>query len=202
MMYTDMKNQIRSFDLTDLVEFSDVNNNLSFYITMGEEFHSVLKPVVLTSIHAAQVKPGPGKPATEILISKLFDSDKPHTRQTLIEFLSLPPLTSLQLEWHNYFTRRQINHHNSIRSITLQFYAEKIMRWHILHSHIPPCNLSFEQATYPWYSNKLSFHPFSKRWLCSDLSNFRPIWNLHTVGKILECLTVKHLFLHISVSPS
>ena len=36
----------------------------------------------------------------------------------------------------------------------------------------------------------------------SELSNFRPISNLNTIGKILERLALARLFPHISISPS
>ena len=36
----------------------------------------------------------------------------------------------------------------------------------------------------------------------SELSNFRPISNLNTIGKMLEHLALAHLFPHISISPS
>ena len=72
----------------------------------------------------------------------------------------------------------------------------------ILISHL--ANLSFTQATFPSKFKIALISPLLKKpgLPKSELSNFRPISNLNTIGKILERLALARLFPHISISPS
>ena len=72
----------------------------------------------------------------------------------------------------------------------------------ILISHL--ANLSSTQATFPLKFKLALISPLLKKpgLPKSDLSNFRPISNLNTIGKILERLALARLFPHISISPS
>ena len=72
----------------------------------------------------------------------------------------------------------------------------------ILISHL--ANLSFTQATFPSKFKLALISPLLKKpgLPKSELSNFRPISNLNTIGKMLERLALARLFPHISVSPS
>ena len=72
----------------------------------------------------------------------------------------------------------------------------------ILISHL--ANLSFTQAALPSKFKLALISPLLKQpgLPKSDLSNFRSIPNLNTIGKILERLTLARLFPHISISPS
>ena len=72
----------------------------------------------------------------------------------------------------------------------------------ILISHL--ANLSFTQATFPSKFKLALISPLLKKpgLSKSELSNFRPISNLNTIGKILERLALARLFPHISISPS
>ena len=72
----------------------------------------------------------------------------------------------------------------------------------ILISHL--ANLSFTQATFPSKFKLALISPLLKKpgLLKSELSNFRPISNLNTIGKILERMALARLFPHISISPS
>ena len=72
----------------------------------------------------------------------------------------------------------------------------------ILISHL--ANLSFTQATFPSKFKLALISPLLKKPGSpkSELSNFRPISNLNTIGKILERLALARLFPHISISPS
>ena len=72
----------------------------------------------------------------------------------------------------------------------------------LLISHL--ANLSFSQATFPTNFKLALISPLLKKpgLSKSDPSNFRPISNLHTIGKIFERLALARLFPHVSVSPS
>ena len=72
----------------------------------------------------------------------------------------------------------------------------------ILISHL--ANLSFTQATFPSKFKLALISPLLKKpgLPKSELSHFRPISNLNTIGKILERLALARLFPHISISPS
>ena len=72
----------------------------------------------------------------------------------------------------------------------------------ILISHL--ANLSFDQAAFPSKFKHALITPLLKKpgLSKSDPSNFRPISNLNTIGKILECLALARLLPHLSISPS
>ena len=72
----------------------------------------------------------------------------------------------------------------------------------ILISHL--ANLSFTQATFPSKFKLALISPLLKKpgLPKSDLTNFRPISNLSTIGKILERLALSRFFPHILKSPS
>ena len=72
----------------------------------------------------------------------------------------------------------------------------------ILISHL--VNLSFTQAAFPSKFKLALISPLLKKpgLPKSELSNFRPISNLNTIGKILERLALARLFPHISIFPS
>ena len=72
----------------------------------------------------------------------------------------------------------------------------------IIISHL--ANLSFTQATFPSKFKLALISPLLKKpgLPKSELSNFRPISNLNTIGKMLECLALARLFPHISIFPS
>ena len=69
-------------------------------------------------------------------------------------------------------------------------------------SHL--ANLSFSQATFPTNFKRTLITPLLRNpdLSKSDLSDFRPISNLNTIGKILERLALARIFPHVSVSPS
>ena len=72
----------------------------------------------------------------------------------------------------------------------------------IIISHL--ANLSFTQATFPSKFKLALISPLLKKpgLPKSELSNFQPISNLNTIGKMLERLALARLFPHISISPS
>ena len=72
----------------------------------------------------------------------------------------------------------------------------------ILISHL--ANLSFDQGAFPSKFKHALITPLLKKpgLSKSDTSNFRPISNLNTIGKILERLALARLLPHLSVSPS
>ena len=65
-------------------------------------------------------------------------------------------------------------------------------------------NLSFDQAAFPSKFKHALITPLLKKpgLSKSDPSNFRPISNLNTIGKILERLALARLLPHLSISPS
>ena len=71
-----------------------------------------------------------------------------------------------------------------------------------LISHL--ANLSFTEATFPTKFKLALITPLLKKpgLPKSELSNFRPISNLNTIGKILERLALARLFPYVSMSPS
>ena len=72
----------------------------------------------------------------------------------------------------------------------------------ILISHL--ANLSFDQGAFPSKFKRAHITPLLKKpgLSKSDPSNFRPISNLNTIGKILERLALARLFPHFSIFPS
>ena len=72
----------------------------------------------------------------------------------------------------------------------------------ILISHL--ANLSFDQGAFPSKFKHALITPLLKKpgLSKSDPSNFRPISNLNTIGKILERLALARLLPHLSNSPS
>ena len=72
----------------------------------------------------------------------------------------------------------------------------------ILISHL--ANLSFDQGAFPSKFKHALITPLLKKpgLSKSDPSNFRPISNLNTIGKILERLALARLLPHLSISPS
>ena len=72
----------------------------------------------------------------------------------------------------------------------------------ILISHL--ANLSFDQGAFPSKFKHALITPLLKKLGLSKSypSNFRPISNLNTIGKILERLALARLLPHLSISPS
>ena len=72
----------------------------------------------------------------------------------------------------------------------------------ILIAHL--ANLSFSQGVFPSKFKLAQISPLLKKpgLSKSDPSNFRPISNLNTIGKILERLALARLLPHLSISPS
>jgi hypothetical protein len=178
---------------------------------------STIKSILHSSAPAEQLSPAVSKPLADSLASffhekinslklsissKLgrppspFDFDKSHTGQVLTEFMPVTPTEVAQL----------LNSMSN-KSSPLDYIATSLLKscagvFSILISHL--ANLSFEQATFPSKFKHALITPLLKKpgLSRSDPSNFRPISNLNTIGKILERLALKRLFPHISLSPS
>ena len=78
------------------------------------------------------------------------------------------------------------------------------MHRYFLSPHLQSWNQSFSQATFPISFKLALISPLLKKpgLSKSDPSNFRPISNLNTIGKILERLVLARFFPHVSLSPS
>ena len=178
---------------------------------------TTIKSILHSSTPAEQLSPAVSKPLADSLASffrekiislklsistKLgcppspFTFDKQHTGQTLDDFTPVTPAEVTQL----------LNSMSN-KSSPLDYVATSLLKscagtFSILISHL--ANLSFNQATFPSKFKHALITPLLKKpgLSRSDLSNFRPISNLNTIGKILERLALKRLFPHISCSPS
>ena len=131
----------------------------------------------------------PGQPSP-------FDFDQPHSAESLADFA---PVTLAEVT--------QLLHSMSNKSSQLDYIPTSLLKscastFSLLISHL--ANLSFSQATFPTKFKLALISPLLKKQGLSksDLSNFRPISNLNTIGKILERLALARIFPHVSVSPS
>ena len=126
----------------------------------------------------------------------LFNFDQPHCNELLSDFM---PVTLAEVS--------KLLQSMSNKSSQLDYIPTSLLKscadiFSILISHLT--NLSFTQATFPLKFKLALISPLLKKpgLPKSELSNFRPISNLNTIGKILERLALAHLFPHISISPS
>ena len=128
--------------------------------------------------------------------SSPFDFDQPHATESLSDF---DPVTPAEVT--------ELLHSMSNKSSQLDYISTSLLKscadtFSLLISHL--ANLSFSQATFAANFKLALISPLLKKpgLSKSDPSNFRPISNLNTTGKILEQLALAHLFPHVSVSPS
>ena len=125
-----------------------------------------------------------------------FDFDQPHAADLLSDFA---PVTPAEVN--------RLFHSMSNKSSQLDYIPTSLLKscadtFSLLISHL--ANLSFSQATFPTNFKLALISPLLKKpgLSKSDPSNFRPVSNLNTIGKILERLALARLFPHVSVSPS
>ena len=125
-----------------------------------------------------------------------FDFDQPHATESLSDFAPVTPAVVTELLYSM-----------SNKSSRLLYIPTSILKscadtFSLLISHL--ANLSFSQATFPANFKLALISPLLKKpgLSKSDPSNFRPISNLNTIGKILERLALACLFPHVSVTPS
>ena len=125
-----------------------------------------------------------------------FDFDQPHGSELLSDFTPVTPVEVTQL------LQAMSNKSSQLDYIPTSLVKSCAATSSILISHL--ANLSFTQATFPAKFKLALISPLLKKpgLAKSELSNFRPISNLNTIGKILEPLALARLFPHISVSPS
>ena len=120
-----------------------------------------------------------------------FDFDQPHSNELLLDFSPFTPDEVSKL------LQLMSNKSSQLDYIPTSLVKSCVDTFSILISHL--ANLSFTQATFP-SKFKLALISSEKAWPTKipSVSNFRPISNLNTIGKMLECL----FFPHISISPS
>ena len=125
-----------------------------------------------------------------------FVFDQPHAADLLSNFAPVTPAEVTRLL-----------HSMSNKSSQLDYIPTSLLKscadtFSLLISHL--ANLSFSQATFPTNFKLALISPLLKKpgLSKSDPSNFKPISNLNTIGKILERLALARLFPHVSVSPS
>ena len=125
-----------------------------------------------------------------------FAFNKSHTGQKLNDFTPVTPAEVTKL-LNSMFSK----------SSPLDYVSTSLLKscartFSILISHL--ANLSFDQAAFPSKFKHALITPFLKNpgLFKSDPSNFRPISNLNTIGKILERLALARLLPHLSISPS
>ena len=125
-----------------------------------------------------------------------FDFDQPHRNELLSDFIPVTPAEVSKL------LQLMSNKSSQLDYIPTSLLKSCADIFSILISHL--ANLSFTQATFPSKFKLALISPLLKKpgLPKSDLSNFRPISNLNTIGKILERLALARLFPHISISPS
>ena len=125
-----------------------------------------------------------------------FDFDLPHSGEALSDFA---PVTSAEV---SQLLRSMSNKSSPPDYIPTSLLKSSSNTFSILISHL--ANLSFTQATFPSKFKLGLISPLLKKLGLpkSDLSNFRPISNLNTIGKILERLALARFFLHVSKSLS
>jgi hypothetical protein len=178
---------------------------------------TTIKSILHSSTPAEQLPPAVSKPLADSLASffrekivalklaissKLggppspFAFDKSHTGQKLNDFTPVTPAEVTKL----------LNSMSS-KSSPLDYVSTSLLKscastFSILISHL--ANLSFDQAAFPSKFKHALITPLLKKpgLSKSDPSNFRPISNLNTIGKILERLALARLLPHLSISPS
>ena len=125
-----------------------------------------------------------------------FDFDQSHAADLLSDFAPVTPAEVTRL------LQSMSNKSSQLDYIPTSLLKSCADTFSLLISHL--ANLSFSQATFPTSFKLALISPLLKKpgLSKSDPSNFRPISNLNTIGKILERLALARLFLHVSVSPS
>ena len=125
-----------------------------------------------------------------------FDFDQPHAADLLSDFAPVTPAEVTRL------LQSMSNKSSQLDYIPTSLLKSCADTFSLLISHL--ANLSFSQATFPTNFKLALISPLLKKpgLSKSDPSNFRPISNLNTIGKILERLALARLFPHVSVSPS
>ena len=121
-----------------------------------------------------------------------FDFDQPHAADLLSDFAPVTPAEVTRLLQSMSNKSSQLDY---IPTSLLKSCADTFCS---LISHL--ANLFFSQATFPTnFKLALISSLLKKPGLPkSDFSNFRPISNLKTIGKILERLALARLFPHVS----
>ena len=126
-----------------------------------------------------------------------FDFDQPHSNELLSDFTPVTPaeVSKLLQSMSNKSSQLDYIPTSLVKSLRRDFLHPHFRIWQ---------NLSFTQATFPSKFKLALISPLLKKpgLPKSELSNFRPISNLNTIGKMLERLALAHLFPHISISPS
>ena len=130
------------------------------------------------------------------IIECWFDFDQPHCNELLSDFMPVTPAEVSKL------LQSMSNKSSQLDYIPTSLLKSCADIFSILISHL--ANLSFTQATFPSKFKLALISPLLKKpgLPKSELSDFRPISNLNTIGKILERLALARLFPHISISPS
>ena len=173
--------------------------------------------ILHSSTPAEQLSPADSKPLTDKLASffhekiislKLFISSKLGGPPSPFDF-DKPQQWTIAHRFHACRSNRSntITKLDVKQILTTDYIATSLLKscastFSILMSHF--VNLSFEQATFPSKFKHAFVAPLLKKpgLSRSDTSNFKPISNLNSISKILECLALKRLFPHISLSPS
>ena len=125
-----------------------------------------------------------------------FDFDQPHCNELLSDSMPVTPAEVSEL------LQSMSNKSSQLDYIPTSLLKSCADIFSILISHL--ANLSFTQATFPSKFKLALISPLLKKpgLPKSSLSNFRPISNLNTIGKIVERLALARLFPHIFLSPS
>ena len=125
-----------------------------------------------------------------------FDFDQPHRNELLSDFTPVTPAEVSKL------LQSMSNKSSQLDYIPTSLVKSCADTFSIIISHL--ANLSFTQATFPSKFKLALISPLLKKpgLPKSELSNFRPISNLNTIGKMLERLALARLFPNISISPS
>ena len=155
---------------------------------LAESLASFFKQKIISLKQAIALKiNGPPSP---------FDFDQPHNQHLLSEYT---PVTPLEVS--------TLLHSMSGKSSPLDFIPTSLLKscsdiFSILIAHL--ADLSFYQGVFPSKFKLAQISPLLKKpgLSKSDPSNFRPISNLNTIGKILERLALARLLPHLSISPS
>ena len=125
-----------------------------------------------------------------------FDFDQPHRNELLSDFMPVTPAEVSKL------LQSMSNKSSQLDYIPTSLVKSCADTFSIIISHL--ANLSFTQATFPSKFKLALISPFLKKpgLPKSEISNFWPILNLNTIGKILERLALARLFpssyIHIS----
>ena len=121
-----------------------------------------------------------------------FDFGQPHSNELLSDFTPVTPAEVSKL------LQSMSNKSSQLDYIPTSLVKSCADTFSILISHL------FTQATFPSKFKLALISPLLKKPSLpkSELSNFRPISNWNTIGKMLERLALARLFPHISVSPS